>query len=235
MRLQRFLSLAGVASRRKGEELITAGKVSVNGKTITKLGTKVDPAKDSVVFEKKKISLPDEYIYIALNKPIGYTTSLADEHADKIVSDLLPKDLPRLVPVGRLDKESEGLLIMTNDGEFINELTHPSFKHEKEYEVTVEGRLKNSQREEMRTGMLVEGEAFMGVEIEKISQDRQQGLTTYRLVLKEGKKRQIRRMFGTYGVAIVKLMRTRIQSLKLGDLAPGGYRQITKNDILKSN
>jgi 23S rRNA pseudouridine2605 synthase/23S rRNA pseudouridine2604 synthase len=228
MRLQKFLSSAGVCSRRKGEELIVAGKVAVNGKTITELGTKIDPAQDQVEVEGQVIRPSQELIYIALNKPGDYVTSCRHP-GEKVVLDLV--DIAeRIYPVGRLDKNSSGLLLLTNDGRIHHRLSHPSFDHEKEYEVTVARPISDGALKKMSDGLPLMGTRTRPARITRLSARR------FRIVLQEGKNRQIRRMVRKVGNEVTRLQRKRFAGIKLGNLAPGKWRHLSpseKESLLK--
>jgi len=220
IRLQKFLSMAGRCSRRHGEKYITDGLVKVNGKVVTELGTKVDPEKDRVEIKGKTVVIKQALAYIALNKPKGYVTSCS-QPGDKIVLDLLNIS-GRVYPVGRLDKDSTGLLLLTNDGGLHHRLSHPSFDHEKEYEVTVANPITEKALLNMEQGMPILGTKTRHAEIKRISPKR------FRIVLKEGKNRQIRRMVGKTGNSVTRLKRIRIANIKLGGLATGKWRYLTK-------
>ena len=223
MRLQKFLSSAGVCSRRKGEELIVAGKVSVNGKTITELGTKIDPAQDLVEVEGQVIRLSQELIYIALNKPGDYVTSCRHP-GEKVVVDLV--DIAeRIYPVGRLDKDSTGLLLLTNDGRIHHRLSHPSFDHEKEYDVTVARPISDGALKKMSAGLPLMGTRTRPARITRLSARR------FRMVLQEGKNRQIRRMVRKVGNEVTRLQRKRFAGIKLGNLASGKWRYLTPAEM----
>jgi 23S rRNA pseudouridine2605 synthase/23S rRNA pseudouridine2604 synthase len=218
MRLQKFLSSAGFCSRRKGETLIISGKVSVNGIPVTELGSKVDTEKDRVRVEGQEVVLGEKLVYIALNKPLGFVTSCRQPN-DKIVMDLI--DLPqRVYPVGRLDKDSTGLLILTNDGRLHHRLSHPSFDHEKEYEVEVKDPLSDKALEKMAKGMSILGGKTRPAEVFRRSSRK------FRIVLKEGKNRQIRRMVKQVGNEVVRLKRLRISGVTLGRLPEGAWRYL---------
>jgi pseudouridine synthase len=235
-RLQKYISQAGIASRRHAEELIVAGKVKVNGKLVTQLGTKVDPGVDKVEVNNpastrcqgeawKKIGL-QKLIYLAFNKPKRYMTTRHDPERRKTVYELLPPNLRNLVwPVGRLDFHTEGLLIFTNDGELTQTLTHPSKEHEKEYEVILDKELSSGRIEKLETGMMIDGKKTAPAKI------RTAGTTVY-ITIHEGINRQIRKMFGSLGYTVRNLKRIRIGRLKLGDLPSGEFRMITKTDVL---
>ena len=222
MRLQKYLSEAGVCSRRKGEEYIKAGLVRVNSRIVTELGTKVDPEKDCVEFDGKIIALTSEPIYIALNKPKGYVTSCSHP-GEKIVLNLI--DIPqRIYPIGRLDKDSTGLLILTNDGTLHHRLSHPSFDHEKEYDVTVSRPITDGSLRNIAKGLPMMGTKTRPTEIQRISSRR------FRIVLKEGRNRQIRRMVRKVGNHVIRLKRIRISKIKLGSLAEGNWRNLTEKE-----
>jgi pseudouridine synthase len=222
IRLQKFLSMAECCSRRHGEKHITDGLVKVNGKIVTELGTKVDPEKDRVEIKGKPVEIKQDLIYIALNKPKGYVTSCS-QPGDKIVLDLI--DISRRVyPVGRLDKDSTGLLLLTNDGELHHRLSHPSFDHEKEYEVTAAKPMTDKALLDMEQGLPIMGTKTRPAETKRISPKQ------FRMILKEGKNRQIRRMVGKTGNGVTRLNRIRIANIKLGKLARGKWRYLTKKE-----
>jgi len=222
MRLQKFLSEAGICSRRKGEEYIREGLVRVNSRVVTELGTKVDPEKDSVEFDGKVIALKSEPIYIALNKPKGYVTSCSHP-GEKIVLDLI--DIPgRVYPIGRLDKDSTGLLILTNDGSLHHRLSHPSFDHEKEYDVTVSRPITDGSLRNIARGLPMMGSKTRPARIQRISSRR------FRIILKEGRNRQIRRMVRKVGNHVTRLRRIRVSKIKLEKLAEGAWRNLTEKE-----
>ncbi|MBW2490547.1 MAG: rRNA pseudouridine synthase [Deltaproteobacteria bacterium] len=222
MRLQKFLSKAGICSRRKGEEYIQSGLVRVNNTIVTELGTKIDPVKDSVEFKGKAVKLENDLVYILLNKPKGYVTSCR-QPGEKIVLDLI--DVPqRIYPIGRLDKDSTGLLILTNDGNLHHKLSHPSFDHEKEYDVTVSNPITDGALQNIARGMPMMGTKTRPAEIIRLSSRR------FRIVLKEGKNRQIRRMIRKVGNHVIRLKRLRISNIKLKGLDEGAWRYLTKKE-----
>lgn len=224
MRLQKFLAAAGIASRRKAEELISAGKVKVNDEIITKLGTTIDENQDKVKYNDKIVSLKTNNIYIALNKPVGYVSSVSNEQGKSVLE--LVKTKERIYPVGRLDKDSNGLLLLTNDGELANQLTHPKFGHEKEYFVVLDQDLKTEHIRRLERGMAIGGKKLQPVEVVMAKNK------STRLVLREGISRQIRRMLGKLGYTVVKLKRIRIGKLELGELKEGEWRKVRKEDII---
>jgi len=229
MRLQKFLSEAGFCSRRHGEELILAGSVSVNGVVVTKLGTKIDPEKDIVEVDGNRIEVKNNLIYIALNKPKGYVTTCSRER-DKIVLDLIDIS-ERVYPVGRLDKDSSGLLLLTNDGRLHNILSHPSFDHEKEYDVLAAWPIPDEALGKMAAGIHLLGSRTRTAQVKRISPVR------FRIVLKEGRNRQIRRMVEKMGNRVKELKRIRISNVRLGSLKEGCWRYLTekeKKELLKN-
>ena len=223
IRLQKFLAQAGVCSRRRGEKYILDGHVKVNGHVELNLGSKVDPLTDQVEFCGKILKTEDRKMYIALNKPKGYITSCSQPGA-RIVLDLV--NIPeRVVPVGRLDKDSTGLLILTNDGDLHNALTHPSFDHEKEYDVTVKQTISDKALQRMADGLKVLGKKTRPATIKRISSKR------FLILLKEGRNRQIRRMTQMVGNDVAKLKRIRVSGVELGNLEQGKWRHLTEKEI----
>lgn len=227
IRLQRFLSEAGVASRRQAEAYIAAGRVSVNG-GVAELGSRVLPGSDRVTFDGRPVTLPQR-VYLALYKPEGYTTSLADRHAAHLIAELVPKRFGRVFPVGRLDRETSGLLLLTNDGELAFKLTHPRFGVEKIYEAWVEGKPGQRHLERMRHGMEVEGERYRANDVQFI---RAQGeASLLRITLSEGKKREVRRLFAAIGHPVRELKRIQFASVDLGEMKPGDIRPLTHREV----
>ena len=222
VRLQKFLAEAGIGSRRHCETLIQRGDVSVNGQPVTILGTKIDPASDRVTLAGKPVVVEPK-VYIALNKPAGVLCTSHDTHGRKRVHDLLPASLPRLFTVGRLDYDTEGLLLLTNDGSFSLRLTHPRYKMPKTYTVEVEGALDDADRKQLLAGVQSEGELLSA---EKVS-----GTTQLQVVMREGKKRQIRRMLAAVGHPAKRLTRLTIGSLELGNLKTGQWRYLTDEEV----
>jgi len=225
VRLQKFLSEAGACSRRKGEAHILAGNVTVNGAVVITLGTKVDSETDVVHLNGVQLGKPDRLVYVMLNKPEGIVAS-CEHRGEPVVTDLV--DLPqRLFPVGRLDKDSTGLLLMTNDGRIHHRLYHPSFDHEKEYDVTVQWPLADQALAAMEKGMPLSGVMTRPARVHRLSGNR------FRIVLMEGKNRQIRRMVKKAGNRVVRLHRIRVADLKLGGLAQGSWRHLSQGETLQ--
>jgi 23S rRNA pseudouridine2605 synthase len=222
LRLQKFLSQAGYCSRREGERLIQAGQVSVNGEVVRILGSKIDPEKDRVVVNGEPIQEAPEHIYIVLHKPRGVVTS-CDHPGEKVVLDLIDIE-ERVYPVGRLDKDSEGLLLLTNDGRLHHRMSHPSFNHEKEYEVIVDKPLSNKELQTLERGVPVLGRKTRAANIQRLSSKR------FRIVLKEGRNRQIRRMLQHLGHNVVRLKRVRMANVRLDRLEKGAWRYLTKEE-----
>lgn len=220
MRLQKWLSAAGVCSRRQGESLISQGRVSVNGVQVLALGTKIDPAKDTVELDGRPVGRDEQMLYIALNKPAGYVTSCRHP-GEKVVVELV--DTPqRIYPVGRLDKDSTGLLLLTNDGRLHHRLSHPSFDHEKEYEVVVDRPIADEALESMAAGLVLEGSRTRPARVLRRSAKK------FRIVLQEGRNRQIRRMAAQLGYRVIQLKRIRMANVRLGNLPLGGWRHLSQ-------
>lgn len=224
-RLQKYISQAGIASRRHAEELILAGKVKVNGQVVRKMGVKIDIDKDEVVVAGKKIK-PQNLIYLAFNKPKKFMTTRDDPQKRRTVFELLPKELKNKIwPIGRLDFNTEGLLIFTNDGELTQKLTHPSAEHEKEYRVELDKELTEGKTEKIETGVFLDNKKTAPAKI--LGEGK-----VYYLTIHEGWKRQIRKMFGVLGYSVRNLKRIRVAKLKLGNLPLGEYKMIKKEDII---
>ena len=230
IRLQKFLAECAVASRRGAEELIAAGKVKVNGK-VAILGEKVDPKHDKIMVSGKRVVNKEQKMYIMLHKPRGFVTTMSDEQERKCVADLVSDAGVRLHPVGRLDRNSEGLLFMTNDGEFTNFLTHPSRHVSKVYRVTVREAVKEEQLDKMRTGIMIDGRMTLPCDADVIQKE--EGRTVLRMVLYEGRNREIRKMCESVGLTVIRLKRTEIAGIKLGMLPQGRWRELTEKEVRK--
>ena len=222
MRIQKFLSAAGICSRRKGEAFIKAGRVCLNGQIVVELGTKVDPGSDQLSVDGNPIKYEPSMLYIALNKPVDYVTSCRHP-GEKIVLDLVDID-QRVYPIGRLDKDTTGLLLLTNDGRLHHKLSHPSFNHEKEYDVTVAKPITDGALQKLATGLpMMEGKT-RPAKVQRIASRR------FRIILKEGKNRQVRRMVRKVGNQVTKLKRIRVAGIKLGQLPAGKWRHLTEKE-----
>jgi 23S rRNA pseudouridine2605 synthase len=227
-RLQKILAQAGYGSRRACEEFIVAGRVSVNGK-VAILGQKADPASDTVTLDGKALAKREALVYIALHKPRNVLSAAEGQDDRRIVRDLIP--IPgHLYPVGRLDFDSEGLILMTNDGELTNKLTHPRYGHEKEYRVLVARRPDNEQLDAWRRGVVLsDGEKTQPAHVNFLSTSGKGAWI--RVVMGEGKKRQIREVGKLLGLPVVRIIRTRIGTLKLGELKPRQWRYLTEEEV----
>lgn len=223
MRLNRFLASAGLGSRRSCEGLITEGKVTINGRVCTTLATDVAPT-DHVKVGAKLVRV-EPPTYVALHKPRGYVTTLSDELGRRTIEDLLPRNWPRLFHIGRLDKDSEGLLLLTNDGDLSQQLTHPKHKIEKEYEVLLDKPFDTTLVDKLRKGIVLEQGRGKIERLQVVKPNH------VRVVLAQGLKRQIRLMFAAIGYEVVRLCRTRVGPIRLGDLPNGGYRLLTTREL----
>lgn len=232
VRLQKFMADMGVASRRKSEELIKAGKVKVNGH-IAQIGDKINPRKDLVSIGKNKITnvKKRKMVYVMLNKPRGYVTTVSDELGRKTVMDLVKDIDERIYPVGRLDKDSEGLLILTNDGSFTNCLTHPSHNYAKVYRVTVRPSVNDEILYNLRNGIEIDGRKTAPAEVTVLEE--QENRVVLEFILHEGRNREIRKMCESQGLEVARLKRNSIGSLKLGMLKQGQYRELTEQEVKK--
>jgi 23S rRNA pseudouridine2605 synthase len=227
-RLQKVLARAGVASRRKSEDLIRQGRVRVNGQIVTQLGTRVDLGRDDIRVDGDLIQVAASRVYVLLNKPPGVLSTMVDGRGREALGDLVP--VPgRLYPVGRLDAMSEGLILLTDDGELANLLTHPRYEHQKEYRVVVSGQPSDETLEVWRQGVVLDGKATVPAQVEILSVQRD--LAVLRVVMREGRKRQIRRIAELLGHPVRELRRVRLGPLQLGTLEPGQWRYLTPKEI----
>ncbi|WP_413365829.1 pseudouridine synthase [Lysinibacillus sp. 3P01SB] len=229
-RLQKVIAYAGVASRRKAEQLITEGKVKVNGKVVRELGTKVSNS-DTIEVEGVKLEKEDK-VYFLLYKPKGYISAVTDDKGRKTVVDIFKKSVPeRIFPVGRLDYETTGLLLLTNDGEFSYQLTHPKFKIDKTYIARVKGVPTIEGLKKLQRGIKLEDGKTAPAKVSMTSFDEKAGKAICEITIHEGRNRQVRRMFEAIGTPVVKLKRERFAFLDLGNLHPGEYRELTKHEV----
>lgn len=230
-RLQKYLAKCGVASRRKCEELILQGKIEVNGKVVTELGTRVTD-KDIVKYNGKKLKPEEEKIYILLNKPIGYVTTAKDQFKRDTVLDLV-KVNKRIVPVGRLDMYTSGALILTNDGEFVNKLTHPKNEINKTYNVTLKGIIQKQDVQNLQTGVIIdENYKTKPAKVKVLKIDQEKNASRIQITIHEGKNRQIRKMCNSIGKKVLALHRSKIGNLDVKDLKIGEWRYLSKNEII---
>ena len=228
VRLQKFLSRCGIASRRKAEELITQGKVKINGQTAV-LGDKVTSA-DKVYVSGRRVVMPKvSYRYIMLNKPRGFITTMNDERGRKCVAQLVQNVGERVYPVGRLDKDSEGMLIFTNDGEFANKIMHPRNSVYKYYRVTVRPSITEDQLVKLETGVELDGRKTAPAIVHVLHKE--QGRVVLEMILHEGKNREIRRMCEAVGLEVARLRRTQIGNVKMGMLKQGDWRDLTEKEV----
>ena len=230
VRLQKYLSECGVASRRKAEDLIMAGRVKVNGKPAS-IGDKIDPNRDTVVVAGKKIKKTKKNTYIMLHKPRGFITTLSDEMGRKCVAQLVEDVGTRVYPVGRLDRDSEGLLLLTDDGEFANALTHPTHHVPKTYRVTVRPTITEEQITALTTGIEIDGRMTMPSEVRVL--EKKEGRVVLEIIIYEGRNRQIRKMCDSLGLEVARLKRTQIGSVKLGMIKQGDWRNLTEEEVHK--
>ena len=227
-RLQKVLARAGVASRRKCEEMIAAGRVRVNGQTVCEPGTQINAESDGVEVDGQPLARSTPRVYWLVNKPVGYLSTVRDPRGRPTVLDLVGSQ-ERLYPVGRLDLDSEGLILLTNDGELAQRLTHPSFEHEKEYRVWVDGLPTQLSLQRLREGVELEGGFTWPAEVQVLREE--QGGAWLRFVIHEGRKRQLRRMCEAVGHTARRLIRVRMGPLSLGDLPMGESRALTQAEL----
>lgn len=228
MRINKYLASCNLGSRRKVEEFVKLGKVKVNGKVVSDLA--FDVADNAVVeFEGNTVSPNEELTYLMLHKPKGYVTTTSDDRGRKIVMDLLPQEYKNLKPIGRLDYDSEGLLLLTNDGDLAYNLTHPSHEVGKVYVVKIEGEIKESQLAVLRAGVVVEGKRLAKCKVKKL--DCKDRITKLEITIFEGKNRQIRKMFEAVGFKVIFLKRTQIGELRLSGVDRGSFRLLNQAEI----
>ena len=239
VRLQKYIADCGITSRRKAEELIKQGKIKVNRKVITELGTKINPKKDIVLYNNKEIKNKEKYVYILLNKPIGYVTTVKDQFNRDSVLDLV-KVKERIVPVGRLDMYTSGALILTNDGDFVYKVTHPKHEINKTYTVTIKGIVTNEEVEKLRKGVKIEEKQNLEnqkkyitkpakVKILKIDKEKNQ--SRLEIIIHEGKNRQVRKMCEAINHKVLALHRSEIAGIGVKDLELGKWRYLKDNEI----
>ncbi len=229
-RLQKILARAGLCSRRRAEQLIAAGRVTVNGQIITELGMKADPEQAVITVDGLPLRPKEERIAVLLHKPRGYVTTLSDPQGRPIVSDLLPPEIrTRLFPVGRLDLDSEGALLLTNDGELANRILHPKFEVRKTYEATVSGLPDTNSLRRLEEGIVIDGQKTWPAQARVLR--REPSRTVVEIIIHEGRKRQVRKMFQALGHPVLRLKRTAYGSLRLGNLRSGQCRFLGENDI----
>lgn len=233
MRLQKFLARAGVASRRGSEDLMSAGRVRVNGVVVTELGTKVDPLTDSVSVDGKPVSLSDTPVTLMLHKPCGYVTTMYDPQGRPTVAQLVPQDrYPGLFPVGRLDQDTSGLLLFSTDGELGHRLLHPSHHVDKTYRVLVRGKMTDDEIRQLKEGVQLEDILTAPAQVRILPQQPfDKDVERLELTIHEGRKRQVRRMCSAVGHQVVELERIKFGPLSLGDLGLGLWRELSQEEL----
>lgn len=230
VRLNKFLAQAGVASRREADRMITEGRVSVNNTIVEELGTQIDPIKDSVRVDGQNVKKEKEEIYLLLNKPAGYLVTLKDPFKRPTILELIPKLKTRVFPVGRLDLNSEGLLLLTNHGELASRLMHPRYRIKKVYEVRIKGIPSRKSLQRLEKGIHLDGKKTAPAKLTHLRSDSKN--TKVRIVLTEGRKREIRRMFEAIGHTIFYLKRINFAGLVLGTLQKGQWRYLTSSEVV---
>ncbi len=227
-RLQKIIAEMGVASRRKAEELIMGGRVTVNGQPAA-IGMKADPLRDHIKVDGKLLTSPERKVYYIFNKPRGVVTSIGDPQGRPTVEDFLRGIKQRVFPVGRLDYDSEGMLFLTNDGNFAHAVLHPSKKISKTYLVKLKGVLAEEEIEKLRNGIKLEGRMTAPAKVKRMRKT--ENNSWIEMTIYEGKKRQIRRMLERVGHEVIRLLRVRIDGIEMGDLSPGAYRRMTTEEM----
>ena len=231
-RLQKYLANNGIASRRKAEEYILQGKVKVNGKVVTELGTKINPNKDVIEFQNRKVELKTKNIYVLLNKPINYVTTVSDQFNRNTVIELVKGAGRNLLPVGRLDMYTSGALIFTNDGDFIFRVTHPKHEVEKTYTVTLIGKITKEDVEKLRNGVKIDNEyVTKPAKVRILKIDNEKNISRLEITIHEGKNRQIRKMCEAVGKKVTALHRSKIGSIDVKDLKIGTWRNLTPQEV----
>lgn len=230
-RLQKFIANQGICSRRKAEEYITSGRIKVNGNIIMELGTKIDPNKDIVEVDGKKISnIAGKKVYILLNKPIGYVTTTRDQFNRNTVLDLVNVK-EKVLPVGRLDMYTSGAIILSNDGDFIYKITHPKYEVEKTYNVTLKGQVTDEEIEQLRNGVQIENYVTGKAKVKILRIDKEKDLSRVEIIIHEGKNREVRKMCEAIGRKVLALHRTKIGNISVKDLRLGTWRYLRPNEI----
>ncbi|RUM41413.1 MAG: pseudouridine synthase [Desulfocapsa sp.] len=229
IRLQKFMAHAGVASRRKCEKIIESRRVQVDGKTVTAMGVKITPGKERVTVDGKDIGAAERHIYILLNKPKGYVTTVADPQGRPIVTSFLQNVKERVFPVGRLDLDTEGALLLTNDGELTQAILHPSNEVYKTYEALVKGVPKSAALQSLEVGIMVENRKTAPAKV--VFKEKNQQNSVVQITIHEGRKRQVKKMFQAIGHPVISLKRLAYGDLGLGKLTPGKYRFLTKKEL----
>ena len=234
-RLQKFLANQGICSRRKAEEAILAGKIKVNGVTMLQLGTKINPEKDKIEYEGQVVENKGKHVYILLNKPIGYVTTMHDQFSRPTVVDLLKESKKKIefkvLPVGRLDMYTSGALLLSNDGDFIYQITHPKHEIDKTYQVTVKGKITKEEVEKLKTGVDIGEYVTKEAAVKILKIDLEKDISRIEIKIHEGKNRQVRRMCEAIGNKVLALHRSSIGNLTVKDLKLGDWRYLSKEEV----
>lgn len=230
VRLQKYIAMSGIVSRRAAEVMIEEGRVKVNGKKVTEQGIKVETGRDTVTVDNKPVEIKDKKYYIMLNKPAGYVSTAKDQFDRPTVVDIVKEEVgTRIFPVGRLDYETEGLLLMTNDGDFTYKITHPKFQKDKTYIAVINGGIAIPDLNRLRKGVKVEDYTTSPAQVEIM--DAVGGKTAIKITIHEGRNRQVRKMFDALGYTVIALKRIKIGELELGNLPVGRWRHLTSHEI----
>lgn len=233
IRLQKYMADCGVASRRKCEEYILAGRVKVNNKIVNTLGTKVEEGKDSIVFDGKEITPNKKNVYILLNKPVGYVTTAKDQFQRDTVLDLIKGLNMRIMPVGRLDMYTSGALILTNDGEFIYKVTHPKHEIEKTYQVTLKGVITQKEIAKLEMGVVIDGYKTRPAKVKILKIDKEKDISRIQIIIHEGKNRQVRKMCEVINKKVMALHRSKIGAVSVKNMKIGEWRYLKLDEIKK--
>lgn len=233
IRLQKFLANAGICSRRKAEEYILEGKVKVNGEIIYELGMKIDPAKDEIIFDGKDVKLENNKVYILLNKPIGYVTTVKEQFGRPAVTDLVKGVKEKVLPVGRLDMYTSGAIILTNDGDFIYRVTHPKYEVEKTYQVTVRGIVTDDEIEKLKNGVKIDNYISGKAKVKVLKIDEAKKISRIQITIHEGKNREVRKMCKAIGKNVIALHRSKIESIDVKNLDLGEWRYLRDEEVLR--
>lgn len=232
IRLQKYIANCGILSRRKAEEAIVQGEIKVDGNVVTQLGVKINPKINKVEYNGKEIETEEKKVYVLLNKPIDYVTTVKDQFNRNIVTDLIKGVNVKLLPVGRLDMYTSGALILTNDGDFIYRVTHPKHEISKTYNATVRGKITNEEVEKLRQGVQIEDYITRPAEVKILKIDQEKDISRIQITIHEGKNRQVRKMCEAVGKRVLALHRAKIGNVSVKDLKLGEWRYLTKKEVI---
>lgn len=233
IRLQKFLANAGICSRRKAEEYILEGKVKVNGEIVYELGMKIDLDQDEIIFDNNVVKLESNKVYILLNKPIGYVTTVKEQFGRAAVTDLVKGVKEKVLPVGRLDMYTSGAIILTNDGDFIYRVTHPKYEVEKTYQVTVRGIVTDDEIERLKNGVRIDNYISGKAKVKVLKIDQEKNISRIKITIHEGKNREVRKMCEAIGKNVIALHRSKIESIDVKNLALGEWRYLKDEEVLR--